>query len=166
MCVCVSCGRGGRPTISAIARIYKKWQSARNRSALQETILPREEVGSTSITAVSSWPLTQQPDIGGRICSEITLSSGSVVCCLPCPSYEWFYPDSFKMGMRVSTYLNLAGVVCCCFLLLSFAVLPVEYTHRHYLSVCLTFSILLMQVGWQSCTGGFFYIELWLIRVC
>lgn len=48
-----------------------------------------------------------------------------------------------------STYLNLAGVVCCVFLLVSFAVLPVEYTNRHYLSVCLVVAILILQVSWK-----------------
>ena len=45
-----------------------------------------------------------------------------------------------------STYLNLVGVACCVFLLLSFAVLSVEYTNRHYLSVCLVTAILILQV--------------------
>ena len=45
-----------------------------------------------------------------------------------------------------STYLNLVGVACCVLLLLSFAVLSVEYTNRHYLSVCLVTAILILQV--------------------
>lgn len=45
-----------------------------------------------------------------------------------------------------STYLNLVGVTCCVFLLLSFAALSVEYTNRHYLSVCLVTAILILQV--------------------
>lgn len=52
----------------------------------------------------------------------------------------------FQTLIHATTYVNVVGIGCCTFLLLSFAVLPVEYTRRHYLSVCLTFAILLMQV--------------------
>lgn len=52
----------------------------------------------------------------------------------------------FQNLVHATTYVNVVGIGCCAFLLLSFAVLPVEYTRRHYLSVCLTFAILLMQV--------------------
>lgn len=49
--------------------------------------------------------------------------------------------------IHASTYLNLAGVICALFLLLSYAVLSVEYTRKHYLSVCLTIAILVMQAS-------------------
>lgn len=43
--------------------------------------------------------------------------------------------------------MNIVGVGCCAFLLLSFAVLPVEYTYRHYMSVCLALAIMIMQMS-------------------
>ena len=41
-------------------------------------------------------------------------------------------------------YVSVVSVVACVFLLLSFAVLPIDYTNRHYLSVCITIGILMM----------------------
>jgi hypothetical protein len=46
----------------------------------------------------------------------------------------------------VMDWINVAGMACTVFLLLSFAFLPVKQTHRHYLSVCLAVAIGLMQV--------------------
>lgn len=56
------------------------------------------------------------------------------------------YIADFHTLVHVTTYINLVSVIVCGFLLISFLVLPVEYTHRHYLSVCTAFSILLLQV--------------------
>jgi len=52
----------------------------------------------------------------------------------------------FQKMIHSTVYVNLISVVCCCFLLLSFGVLPIEATRRHYLSVSLTVAVLLMQV--------------------
>ena len=38
-------------------------------------------------------------------------------------------------------------MVCSMFLIVSFAFLPVDKTHRHYLSVCLTIATVMMQVS-------------------
>lgn len=72
---------------------------------------------------------------------------GNPNCCLPCPAQNYFYPDDFQTLMHTTIYLNMVSVACCCFLLLSYAFLAVEYTRRHYLSVCLTCAILLMQTS-------------------
>jgi hypothetical protein len=42
--------------------------------------------------------------------------------------------------------MRRAGIVCTAFLFLSWAVLPVEKTHRHYLSICLAIGVTFMQV--------------------
>ncbi|KAL7273792.1 hypothetical protein RUND412_003334 [Rhizina undulata] len=101
-------------------------------------------------------PLGDYPASGGeiqaRFCSQLTNTSG--YCCLPCPKQDYVYPDNFKTLIHATSYLNLVGVGCCVFLLLSFVVLPVEYTHRHYLSVSLTFAILLMQASFVVPFGG------------
>jgi len=87
------------------------------------------------------------PDTGGfvdgRFCSALT----GPLCCLPCPQTEWLYPDNFKTVTNSASWINVGGMVCSVFLLLSFALLPVEKTHRHYLSVCLAVAIVIMQLG-------------------
>ncbi|CUS11008.1 unnamed protein product [Tuber aestivum] len=94
-------------------------------------------------------PGSDYPERGGdtnsRVC--VPLLSGGGTCCLPCPRQHWVYPDDFQRLVRYSTIVNFVGVGCCVFMLLSFAVLPVEFTHRHYLSVCLVLAIMLMQVS-------------------
>jgi len=60
---------------------------------------------------------------------------------------DWAYPDSFNTVGIVAQWLSVVGLICCIFLLLSWAVLPVEKTFRHYLSICLTTAVLLMSVG-------------------
>lgn len=83
------------------------------------------------------------PVLPGRLCSK---TAPNIHCCLPCPSTDWLYPDSFHTITQVSSWINVAGLASTLFLLLSFACLPVEKTHRHYLSICLTISVVIMQV--------------------
>lgn len=81
--------------------------------------------------------------IEGRFCSDAFGFS----CCLPCPQTEWLYPNNFDTVTTAMDWVNVVGMVCTVFLLISFAVLPVKKTHRHYLSVCLAISIAVMQVS-------------------
>lgn len=60
---------------------------------------------------------------------------------------DWIYPDSFNTITQVADWAAAVGVVCIVFLLLSWAFLPVEKTNRHYLSICLTIGVLLMNVS-------------------
>ena len=110
--------------------------------------------------------------IAGRFCVPVPRGqSGPVTCCLPCPREDWVYRDSessrhlvptrsrssavadagadagFFAMTRIANYINVVGLVCCFALLLSFAVLPLERTHRHYLSVCLILGIVVMHVS-------------------
>ncbi|KFY47193.1 hypothetical protein V494_00102 [Pseudogymnoascus sp. VKM F-4513 (FW-928)] len=89
--------------------------------------------------------------IPGRICTEL---APNITCCLPCPSTDWLYPDSFATVTNASSWLNVVGLVCTVFLLLSFAILPVEKTHRHYLSICLVIAIVIMQLGFVIPLGA------------
>ncbi|KAF8469580.1 hypothetical protein BDZ91DRAFT_678718 [Kalaharituber pfeilii] len=102
-------------------------------------------------------PLADYPatggDIAARTCSIIPID-GLPNCCLPCPRQQWVYPDNFMPLVTGSTYLNLAGVACCVFILLSFLVLSVEYTNRHYLSVCLVAALLIMQISFVIPMGS------------
>lgn len=69
------------------------------------------------------------------------------LCCLPCPLGDWVYPDYFNTMTAVANWIATASVIFCVFLLASWAVLPVEKTARHYLSVCLTAAVFLMNVS-------------------
>ncbi|KAL7902179.1 putative G-protein coupled receptor [Trichoderma sp. SZMC 28014] len=82
--------------------------------------------------------------VDGRLCQAI---SGSIDCCLPCPMTDWVYPDSFSTIGTVANWIATVSVICCVFLLLSWAVLPVDKTNRHYLSICFTLGILIMNMG-------------------
>ncbi|KAF4992594.1 hypothetical protein FGRMN_7079 [Fusarium graminum] len=81
--------------------------------------------------------------IEGRLCQTV----GSLQCCLPCPMTEWVYPDRFDTLTAVANWVSVLSQICCVFLLLSWAFLPVEKTNRHYLSISLTVAILLMNMG-------------------
>jgi len=59
------------------------------------------------------------------------------------------------MGLtRIANWLNVGGIVCAAIILISFFALPVDKTHRHYLSVCLILGVAMMQVSLVSrCPG-------------
>ncbi|CRK31999.1 hypothetical protein BN1708_005636 [Verticillium longisporum] len=82
--------------------------------------------------------------IDGRLCQNIT---ETLSCCLPCPMTEWVYPDYFETLTAVANWICVASVLCCLFLLLSWAFLPVDKTSRHYLSISLVCAVMLMNMG-------------------
>jgi hypothetical protein len=82
--------------------------------------------------------------VEGRLCQQIGVDR---VCCLPCPMTDWVYPDSFGTMTTVANWVATTSVIFCVFLLLSWTILPVDKTGRHYLSVCLTGAVLLMNLG-------------------
>ncbi|KAG5929011.1 hypothetical protein E4U42_007438 [Claviceps africana] len=59
----------------------------------------------------------------------------------------WVYPDSFGIMTTAANWVAAASAICCVYLLISWAALPIEKTNRHYLSVCLTLGVLLMNLG-------------------
>ncbi|KFY76837.1 hypothetical protein V499_03615 [Pseudogymnoascus sp. VKM F-103] len=56
--------------------------------------------------------------------------------------------------LQEELYVNITNGLCTVFLLVSFAILPVEKTHRHYLSICLVIAILIMQLGFVIPLGA------------
>ena len=88
--------------------------------------------------------LTGDVVITGRLCQAIT---DELTCCLPCPLTDWIYPDSFNTLVKVADWVSVVSLICCLFLLLSWAFLPVDKTNRHYLSICLTLGVTLMNVS-------------------
>ena len=81
--------------------------------------------------------------IEGRLCQQFL----GIECCLPCPMTDWAYPDKFNTFTQIANWINVAGLVSCIFLLLSWAFLPVEKTNRHYLSISLCCAVVLMNVS-------------------
>ena len=83
------------------------------------------------------------PVIDGRLCSNLT----GATCCLPCPLTDWVYPDSFHTIGIAADWIAVFSTLCCLFLLVSWLFLPVDKTHRHYLSICLTTGVALMNLS-------------------
>jgi hypothetical protein len=86
--------------------------------------------------------------VEGRICQAL----GDITCCLPCPLTDWAYPDAFQTMNAAANWVAVASTLCCVFLLVSWLVLPVDKTYRHYLSICLTMGVMFMNV--RSGTPG------------
>lgn len=85
-------------------------------------------------------------DAAGRFCAPISQIQAGLNCCLPCPATDYFYPPEFRTWYRAAEALNLAGLVCLAFLLISFIFLPAEKTRRHYLSYCLIIAAMFLAV--------------------
>lgn len=85
--------------------------------------------------------------LDGRFCAPVPSAEGTVDCCLPCPITDWVYSDDFNTIPKAANWLNVAGMVCSMSLLLSFIVLPVQKTNRHYLTIGLVVAICFMQLG-------------------
>lgn len=60
---------------------------------------------------------------------------------------DWVYPDTFDAIGLAAEIVAVISAVLCVFLLLSWFCLPVEKTHRHYLSICLTIAVMFMNVS-------------------
>ncbi|ORY65836.1 uncharacterized protein BCR38DRAFT_456530 [Pseudomassariella vexata] len=105
---------------------------------------------TTTLRGLCPAPFFQESKFGdggfvdGRMCQTL---SPTLVCCLPCPLTDWAYPDSFAEVTSIASWFTVVGMICCIFLLVSWAFLPVEKTHRHYLSISLTCAIFLMNLG-------------------
>ena len=82
--------------------------------------------------------------LAGRFCGPF---NNELSCCLPCPLEHWTYSDSFERKIDIAYWLNVPALVCQVLLLLSFVVLPSDRTHRHYLSVGLCVSLILLEVS-------------------
>lgn len=85
--------------------------------------------------------------LDGRFCAPVPSAEGTVDCCLPCPITDWVYSDDFNTIPKAANWLNVGGMVCSMSLLLSFIVLPVQKTNRHYLTIGLVVAICFLQLG-------------------
>lgn len=100
--------------------------------------------GCTCAAPFESYSVLTCIAVEGRFCAPIP-NLGD--CCLPCPATDYLYPSDFKKWYRAAEALNLAGLVCMLFLLLSFICLPAEQTRRHYLSYCLIVAAMFLAVS-------------------
>ncbi|CAI7595379.1 unnamed protein product [Penicillium palitans] len=85
--------------------------------------------------------------IDGRYCKNVSYGNSTYSCCLPCPLAEWRYDTDLGDKISVTSWISVAILPLCIFLLISYAVLPVKWTHRHYLSVCFTLGICCMELA-------------------
>ena len=83
----------------------------------------------------------------GRFCGPF---SSALTCCLPCPTENWFYSDTFEHNKHIAYWFNVPALICQVFLLLTFAVLKKKYSHVHYLSIGLCVSLVVLEVSWSS----------------
>lgn len=92
--------------------------------------------------------LSNYPPTGGflpgRFCGAY---DAELSCCLPCPLEQWTYSDQFEHNRNIAYWFNVPALVCQVLLLLTFAVLPEEKSHRHYMSVGLCVSLILLEVS-------------------
>ncbi|KAL3437106.1 hypothetical protein BDV09DRAFT_163780 [Aspergillus tetrazonus] len=79
----------------------------------------------------------------GRLCQAL----GNVTCCLPCPQASWMWGEDIQEQTKIASWVSVAVLPLCIFLLVSYAVLPAKRTHRHYLSICFTLGICCMQIA-------------------
>jgi hypothetical protein len=59
---------------------------------------------------------------------------------------SWANYSGFEQRTEIANWVNVAAITASTFLLLSFAILDTKWTHRHYLSICLTVSVVFMEV--------------------
>ncbi|KAF3001987.1 hypothetical protein E8E13_007877 [Curvularia kusanoi] len=108
------------------------------------TLAPRDLRGFCPPPFYDQKAFGQDGFTAGRFCADSGLG---ITCCLPCPMTDFLYPPEFNTWYRVAEALNVAGLVCLIFLMISFIVLPAEKTRRHYLSYCLILAAMFMALG-------------------
>ncbi|KAF2747996.1 hypothetical protein M011DRAFT_476628 [Sporormia fimetaria CBS 119925] len=114
--------------------------------------MPLGQFANETVMACTA-PLLNQADFGtaggyiaGRYCGLGSFEDGTT-CCFPCPIQDWQYPPEWEDQLRIPNYLSVLSVILCCFLLVSFVVLPASRTHRHHLSVGLLFPVLFISTS-------------------
>ncbi|KAF2398508.1 hypothetical protein EJ06DRAFT_558332 [Trichodelitschia bisporula] len=84
--------------------------------------------------------------IAGRFCNPVPGFEG-LLCCLPCPADQWMYEDDMVRIAYNIIKLSIFGLIVSVFLLTSWAVLPPDKSHRHYLSVGVVSAVALFSLG-------------------
>ncbi|KAL4927999.1 uncharacterized protein BDV17DRAFT_298745 [Aspergillus undulatus] len=71
--------------------------------------------------------------LAGRWCTPQTIGDETVSCCFPCPFTEWQYTDGFNPTNMVS-WIAVGVLILMVISALTFILLPVSDTQRHYLT--------------------------------
>ncbi|KAJ5974094.1 hypothetical protein N7481_011304 [Penicillium waksmanii] len=103
-----------------------------------------------SLNGLCPTPFLQEslfPSTGGFTDGRYCETLQNVTCCLPCPLADWRYADNTAKRVDVASWISVAILPLCVFLLVSYAVLPVKWTNRHYLSICFTLGICCMEIA-------------------
>ncbi|KAK5108347.1 hypothetical protein LTR62_008376 [Meristemomyces frigidus] len=79
----------------------------------------------------------------GRFCGPV----GTLLCCLPCPTEDWFYSDTFERNRDIAFWFNVPALVCQIFLLVSWAVLKGRQSGVHFLGVGLCVSLVALELS-------------------
>lgn len=74
-------------------------------------------------------------------------NSTAATCCLPCPSTQFIYSDSYTRVSHAATGINIASLAFVSFILISYAVLPVQATRSHYLNSSLLVGVMFLNLG-------------------
>ncbi|KAJ5794549.1 hypothetical protein N7457_001148 [Penicillium paradoxum] len=85
--------------------------------------------------------------VDGRYCQQVSHGNTSISCCLPCPLEEWRYDTNLNDKIGVASWISVAILPLGLFLLVSYIVLPVKWTQRHYLTICITLGICCMEAS-------------------
>ncbi|KAK0250064.1 hypothetical protein B0A54_01812 [Friedmanniomyces endolithicus] len=83
-------------------------------------------------------------DISARFCAA---PAPGLICCLPCPISDWVFSDKFAHQASSANYVGILTLILNSILLLTYVVLPEEKSHRHYLSIGLTLSLILLSIA-------------------
>ncbi|OJJ47039.1 hypothetical protein ASPZODRAFT_1879839 [Penicilliopsis zonata CBS 506.65] len=105
---------------------------------------------NTSLNGLCPEPFLQEslfPTTGGFVDGRYCEDYGTVSCCLPCPLADWRYASDVADKVKIASWIAVGVLPLCVFLLVTYAVVPVKYTHRHYMSICFTLGICFMDVA-------------------
>ena len=118
---------------------------------ISEGNFPSNEGGMLGFWTPASWLnakiLTIQAEMSGRLCANINQGLSTLSCCLPCPRTDWAYSDDFQNKTHIANYVSVISLILNTFLLVTFIIIPREKSHRHYLSIGLTASLMLIAIA-------------------
>lgn len=80
-------------------------------------------------------------EVSARFCADPV---PGLTCCLSCPLSYWVFDDNFDHQAASANWVGVVGFILNSLMLLTYILCPEEKSHRHYLSVGLTVSLLLL----------------------
>ena len=102
--------------------------------------------GRESRRSPPSTLLTVCAELDNRFCAALPIT-GNVRCCLPCPITDYAFGPGLNTAVTATNWLAVVGLIGVTFLLASYYILPVDKTHRYFLSTSVTFAVAIMQMA-------------------